>query len=260
MALPAFLAPLAGAAISGMFGLAGGRMSSEATREANAAAIADKERDRELQREFAQSGIQWRVEDARRAGISPLAALGGSGALYNPSPIAIAPDTGMATAVASMGQDIGRAVNATRTADQRTEAFVKTTQDLQLKRMGLENDLLASQIAKLQSSMNPPMPANAGTTAPVGPIPQGDFEKRPAIMFGGTPWLTDPLTSNASSFEERYGDDGPATWINQAIMLWNDVQKNLRVHPDDPAVKAWRYLRSGGFGRALGRAAMAQGR
>lgn len=38
----------------------------------------------DYQREFAQSGIQWRVQDAKKAGISPLAALGSSGASYTP--------------------------------------------------------------------------------------------------------------------------------------------------------------------------------
>lgn len=40
-----------------------------------------------LQREFAQKGIQWRVEDAKKAGLHPLFALGGSVASASPIPV-----------------------------------------------------------------------------------------------------------------------------------------------------------------------------
>lgn len=44
---------------------------------------ADKQAD--LQKEFAQNSIQWRVNDAKKAGIHPLSALGSQGINYNPS-------------------------------------------------------------------------------------------------------------------------------------------------------------------------------
>lgn len=43
------------------------------------------ERQENLQREFAQNSIQWRVNDAKKAGIHPVAALGSQGISYNPS-------------------------------------------------------------------------------------------------------------------------------------------------------------------------------
>lgn len=39
---------------------------------------------RDLQKEFAQNSIQWRVDDAKKAGIHPLYALGAQGASYTP--------------------------------------------------------------------------------------------------------------------------------------------------------------------------------
>lgn len=42
-----------------------------------------------LQREFAQRGVQWRVEDAQRSGVHPLFALGAPGAAFSPNPIAV---------------------------------------------------------------------------------------------------------------------------------------------------------------------------
>lgn len=109
----------------------------------------DKEADR--QREFAQSGIQWKVEDAKKAGIHPLYALGAQTTSYAPQSVG---DSGISAA----GQDISRAIDATRTSSQRVSAISKTVQDLQVTRLGLENELLAAQIAKVrQAGGNPPM-------------------------------------------------------------------------------------------------------
>lgn len=72
------------------------------------------EKDRELQKEFAKQGIQWRVEDARKAGIHPLAALGSSGAQYqNVSPVTGATGQGLSFAGQEMGQAIGRSLGKT---------------------------------------------------------------------------------------------------------------------------------------------------
>lgn len=63
--------PLVGTALSMGSDLYGGYMSNEFAADQSLAAA-------NLQREFAQMGIQWRVQDAMKAGIHPLAALGAS--------------------------------------------------------------------------------------------------------------------------------------------------------------------------------------
>lgn len=91
--------------------------NNQANRDAVAAANAATER---LSREFAQSGVSWRVEDARRAGIHPLFALG----MQSPSaPTVMAgtsdpvPSEGSLTA--QWGQDLTRALMSTQTGAQR---------------------------------------------------------------------------------------------------------------------------------------------
>lgn len=98
----------------------------------------------ERQKEFAQSGIQWKVKDARKAGIAPLAALGGSTLSYSPQSIG-ASDSGIGAA----GQDISRAIHATTTAPGRADAYTRTAQALELERGSLQNDLLRAQLVKL---------------------------------------------------------------------------------------------------------------
>lgn len=65
--LPAAI--MGGALIGGVTSLIGGSIASEGARKASSM-------DADLQREFAQHGVSWRVADAKRAGIHPLAALG----------------------------------------------------------------------------------------------------------------------------------------------------------------------------------------
>lgn len=46
-------------------------------------------RNEQTQREFAQNAIQWRVADAKKAGLHPLFALGGGGASFSPNPVTV---------------------------------------------------------------------------------------------------------------------------------------------------------------------------
>lgn len=108
------------------------------------------------QKEFAQNGIQWKVADAKEAGIHPLYALGANTVSYAPVSVG---NTNPAAGLAEAGQNIGRAIDATRPAAARLDAYTQTAQQLSLTRMGLENELLASQIATTrQNGATPPMP------------------------------------------------------------------------------------------------------
>lgn len=116
-----------------------------------------------LQKEFAQHGIQWRVDDAKRAGIHPIYALGSAGASFSPVSQNFSADSSLPNALAGAGQDIGRAINATRNPKERVDAYTATAQKLQLENAALNNDLLrteiASKTARLNQNANPPMPS-----------------------------------------------------------------------------------------------------
>lgn len=71
-----------------------------------------------LQREFAQNGIRWKVEDAQRAGLSPLFAVGGSGAAFSPNPITVGGGSSDGFGE-RMGQSISRAVQGQSTAAEK---------------------------------------------------------------------------------------------------------------------------------------------
>lgn len=135
--------------------------------------------DRELQREFAQNGVQWRVNDAEAAGIHPIAALGGQ--FSSPSPIQISgsvpqaaaassnplpPLTGssMGAGLQSAGQDLSRAVSAVATEWERSQGVKTASEALTLENQSLQNQLLAAQLARTSgAAVGPPMPSIRST-------------------------------------------------------------------------------------------------
>ena len=101
-----------GAAVGGVAGLLSSGQS-----QANAAAI--NKFNYNAQKEFAQNGIRWKVQDAKAAGLHPLAALGAQTSGYTPSAaIGDSPDFGF---LSDMGAAAGRAIDAKRTSTERAE-------------------------------------------------------------------------------------------------------------------------------------------
>lgn len=100
----------------------------------------------DMQRDFAQNGISWRIADAARNGISPLAALGVSTPSASPVSAQLfqannqAPRPGASfRALSDMSQNISRSILATKSPAERTSEV------LSLQRQKRENDLLDVQ-------------------------------------------------------------------------------------------------------------------
>lgn len=145
----------------------------------------------QLQREFAQNGIQWRVADAKAAGIHPLYALGGSGASYSPSAVSVGTGGGadLGRDLANMGQGLGRAVAAASSKEDRADAAYQSQMRIMgLERANLENRLLETQIAASQGAL---MRAQVGPGVPTGPSVSasghGVYSSRPAEVTTTNP-------------------------------------------------------------------------
>lgn len=205
--------------ISAGASILGGFMNRDAAREAQAQTQANLQQQYLNQKEFAQQGIKWRVNDARRAGIHPLYALGAQTSSYTPQSVSFAADNSLGNSLSAAGQDIGRAINATRTSSERESAFTQTAQRLQLEGMGLDNQIkqasLASSIQRLRANSNPPLPIPEESKA----------EDRPQIYVGGNKFNTDPGSTNVEdSWSKRYGE--PGEWLGAPAVLWNDFKAN----------------------------------
>lgn len=138
--------------------------------------------------EMAKSGIRWRVEDAKAAGLHPLYALGGAGATYSP---AVAP-------VFDQSQNVGRA------AEALSSGFEKAMRDntlamsaSQLEESDLRKDLLYTQIWRNILEASPSV-----ETMPAAYRP-GTVHTQEGSMPGGFAGL-EPFTSG-SPREQRAG-------------------------------------------------------
>lgn len=155
----------------------------------------------DLQKQFAKQGVRWRVEDAKEAGLHPLAAMGGSGAKFSPvASVGSGPKPSKHFAKANfmrgMGQDISRAVQATMAKKER----------LEVENMQLQNKLLDTQINgaiinnKKNAQIGPPLMGNGSMETDVQPSiyweknPNGSYTLRRKVM---------PMTVGAAVHESQ---------------------------------------------------------
>lgn len=115
----------------------------------------------EMQYDFAKNGLSWRLADAAKNGISPLAALGATGPSFSPVGGSISPGSSDAGApmraigegLSSAGQNVSRALLASRSPEERA------LNTLAIARSKKENDLLDVQyrqaLVNLARSANP---------------------------------------------------------------------------------------------------------
>lgn len=244
-------------AASGLLGGLLNKSSADSSRRSQEAMAAQNIA---LQREFAQQGIRWRVEDARAAGIHPLFALGAQTHSFSPVSVGSSADTSMGDAIASAGQNIGRAASAALTSDER--AKVAAADALSLEKAGLENELLRTQIGSLRQKMvgNPPaMPGSSAVIPGQGEtvvLPQDKPGERPHIQLGqGWRWRTDPQVTGGQAAEDRYGEVSDFTFAPYALFrdwLYN-LQHNAKVSlgpvrqrfdTHTPRGRDWAYRRS----------------
>lgn len=139
----------------------------------------------EAQKEFAQNGIRWKVEDAKRAGIHPLYALGASTQGYSPT-AGYTGDFGISDAAAHFGQGYERAQQAKMTKEERDRQDVRDAiqdmaalEDLNQKRrmndaqIRLANseifrNFALSTNALRKTGLPPAMPSSGGVIAGQG--------------------------------------------------------------------------------------------
>lgn len=199
------LGQLAGGA-SGLF-QSGGRqpdMSFQQNWRNDEMALARAQMD--MQREFAQQGIRWKVADAKAAGIHPLAALGVMPTSYSPVSVGGSyPDSSFGDrgvdvggSLANMGQGLGRAIAATQSKEERVlTAFELKRQEQELVRGDLENQVLASKLAIAQQGLGPGMPSSVGGVAG-GANPE-------AQILGTTTGGVTTHPSKSSKAEDEFG-------------------------------------------------------
>lgn len=186
----------------------------------------------EAQKEFAQNGIRWKVDDAKAAGLHPLAALG-SGSFFTPSGTLGVDQTGGKdySWLGDVGQNIGRAIDAKATAEERAkaEAVNDEANGLKLENMRLQNeqikldmatqlarDVTASQRAVRNTALPPAMPSlrTRSDGATVGTVIPGQGDSTTSSLFTVKPAelvANDPATPYAEA-----GSNPDIMWVRTA--------------------------------------------
>lgn len=206
--------------ISAGASLLGGIMGNKQKEKQDAANV-------QLQKDFAQQGIQWKVADAKAAGIHPLFALGANTHSFAPN------STGdsLGPALSSAGQNIGRAISSTSTGTQKVTAISKAAEALTLERGALENQLLRSQIARLNQQNQPsvPLPGTAHlipgqgeTTIPNVP---GTLIDKPFERTGASP--TNPVAEAATTPDIGYARNTYGHYPIPAKDIKEKIEDNL---------------------------------
>lgn len=228
--------------------LLGGLLQNSANKDANKAAEANAQRQYEQQKEFAQSGIQWKVKDAEAAGIHPLYAMGANTVSYSPTSVGSTPAD--FSFIKDAGQNIGRAIDTTRSNSAKQNAISSTASAIQLEGLQLDNDLKRAQLNSALALANPfgraaPGLPTSETTSFIdgqGNTPQSDAPplmhsaRQPQyttnIRVAGRDIQPSPHWSDGQTFQDRYGEPGEwaaAVPIAVSDYLWNT--RHLRSKP-----------------------------
>lgn len=184
-----------GGIVGGVGSLLGGVLGNKSQGSANAANLAFAREQLEYQKELHKNQIQWKVEDAKKAGLHPLAGLGVSPSSFSPiSGSAVGSDYSyLGNALHDMGQDIDRSILNAKTREEQKDALRLQNESIALDMRGkdLNNQILESELAsrriRLAQQMGPPSPATAGWSASKYAIPgqtQSRFLDKPINEHG----------------------------------------------------------------------------
>lgn len=134
-------------AVAGLFG--GGDISSRAAAANDAA----------YNREVMQNQVQWKVEDAKKAGVHPLYALGAPSVSWSPSTAGGGPST--IQRVADAGQGIARAASAYGDSNMRRKLFEQEVRMNELKIKDAEISLAKNASVGAMNTSGATVPINS---------------------------------------------------------------------------------------------------
>lgn len=207
-----------------------------AAKDAQKQQLAIAERNIQLQKDFAQQGIQWRAADAKAAGISKLYALGANTASYSPVSVG---GSQVPSAISAAGQNIGRAVDATQTHMGRAGTLATDIAQTQLEGLKIDNDikradLLSRSVLRTQPGTPPAYPLHNDETTPIVDG-QGDAKLR----------LQRNLTPAGNEPNRSFG-------VNPEVDMWRtkhgfapEVPQELgEAHESQPLAAAQWFMRN----------------
>jgi hypothetical protein len=205
MAFPALAAAALPAAIGAASSILGGARN-------RSAAYDQWKRDADLQREFAQHSLQWRMQDAKAAGIHPVIAAGSSYSASAPVSSHV-PDSGLAAA----GQHVANALIQKKNMDLIDAQIEKTKAEAR----AIDTSLVA------RTAQPVPNTGDIPTTYPLDPQEQVIMKQlgNPETKMGGDRSVFFS-TEDMSRARHLYGDE-PVEWFMGLPNLLRDGMYQL---------------------------------
>lgn len=263
---------IVGSALGAATSLFGVNKSAKSQSAANAANMALAREQMQYQKDLAQNQVQWRVEDAKKAGLHPLAALGISPMSYSPvQGTAVGADysglNGVGDSLAQMGQNIDAHIMNAKTKEERQKALrLQDTQTgLALRHQELNNQILEMELASRRAKLfQDLLPGAASTKKGLGVIPgqEGRVSSTiatgdPRYQFMQTPDGTYSLEPG-NDWSQIYEDKGPIeiipivqTWLRDMAarisgneldgMVFSDKLRGWVPRDSDDGRAALRY-------------------
>lgn len=222
-----------GSVIGAAGGIASSLFGSSSQEKANKLNLQLAREQLAYQKELAHNQVQWRVEDAKKAGLHPLAALGVSPMSYSPvSGSAVGADySGVGQSLQQMGQDIDRARMAGLDREQRKKALAlqDTQTALALKNQELNNQILEQELisrrVKLFQQLTPGMASLYGLDRKRYAIPGQDDAVMPRAE--GTVATGDPMfqfmQQPNGSYSLEPGNDWAQAYEDKLLVEWLPV-------------------------------------
>lgn len=180
----------------------------------------------QFQQDYAKHVMEWRVEDAKNAGVHPMAALGISNPSYSPVSAPSAPqiyDSGAFDTGSTFGQSLNRASMQAKTTEQQQQAATLGFQQLGLQNKGLEldNQFKALQIAQLASELQ----RNAASSAPVPSLTgqvSGGIDGQLDSLVSPEPMRTTPHTDTG----KEPGSNPSVGWLQNPDGTFSPVMSD----------------------------------
>lgn len=213
----------------------GGILGSKSKNKATAAQKDVAMQELEYQKELHKNQIQWRVEDAKKAGLHPLAALGLSSASYSPVSSSIDSSGTDYSWIGDVGQNLNRSIMAGKTEKERKQALDRQAEidNVNLRKAYAEADLAETTAAterfRLQRELFPPSPVANAATDPQIPKPPKPQDLFTFVLDGkGKKTRLYPTEFMTSTWEDRPGGSSLIPLL-EAEKLEQDAKLNGTV-------------------------------
>jgi hypothetical protein len=180
----------------------------------------------EQQKEFAQNGIRWKVEDAKAAGVHPLFALGANTTSFSPIGVNFQPDTSDSSNFARLGSNISDALHRKSTSAERAQAQINRLNEAQIESVELDNALKASELSR--SKQLPPALPSPGYSGEV--IPEFRKLQTPyGVVDIPSESYTDLVTEDPIEYIKHYARRWKSSVKRGSRGVYNRLKKNRFV-------------------------------